>query len=250
MALSPKIVALSTLALATPYLTLRLAPSHDVESTVHNLALLKTLPVLALAAVAAASPRGAADHRQHVAAGLASSAVGDALLEFDSPNSAPGFFLGGLLAFLTAHLFYSVGFYKDFSGLRTSWWAAYAAYATAMLLVLYPSLPRPLVLPVLVYAAALAAMGSLSLSRADAFAPWLWGTLGSLSFIVSDSVLALNRFAPALVAPLARLFDPIDGPKLVIMLTYYAAQLGVCLSVVSSCPGEASRAAHRSRKAE
>ena len=45
--------------------------------------------------------------------------------------------------------------------------------------------------------------------------------LGAISFIVSDSVLAINRFKVE-----------VPGQRFIVMVTYYAAQLLITLSVV------------------
>ncbi|GAB3829957.1 lysoplasmalogenase [Hymenobacter jeollabukensis] len=158
-----------------------------------------------------------------VLAALALSWLGDVLLLFQSDRQ-PLFFIGGLLAFLGAHLGYLWAYRRHQWGgpARTTgqhWWLAAPVVGAGVLLLtaLYPHL-GPLRLPVLLYAAVLVLMvlGALARTgRTTARSAW-WVTAGAALFLVSDSVLALNKF----LAPL-----PLAG--FWIMLTYCAAQLSI-----------------------
>src|SRR5207253_7591702 len=92
-----------------------------------------------------------------------------------------------------------------------------------MLAYLWPHLGKDR-LPVLVYVAVIVAMGWRAAARALAPGiPESSGTLafaGAVVFMVSDGVLATERFARAFAAADA-----------VVMITYYAAQILIALSV-------------------
>ena len=69
---------------------------------------------------------------------------------------------------------------------------------------------------------------------------WTWtklcGCAGAIAFVLSDTILAFDKFVVAL---------PYAHP--LIMLTYYAAQFGIALSVVDSQVDEAIRTTRKER---
>ncbi|XP_039100033.1 lysoplasmalogenase isoform X1 [Hyaena hyaena] len=171
-------------------------------------ALVKCLPVLCLVAFLQAA-RSARGYRALLQAALLCSAAGDACLVW------PEAFLCGVAAFTGAHLLYLWAF-----GLRPLRPGLLLLVAPALLLytgVLLLHLP-PDMAPVLVtYSLVLASMLWRGLARGGS-ARW-----GALLFTLSDSVLAWDAFAQSL--PHARL---------VVMTTYYAAQLLIALSAFQS----------------
>ncbi|GAA5512724.1 hypothetical protein Dcar01_01445 [Deinococcus carri] len=151
--------------------------------------LTKALPAALLAVwVWRAAPPGRV--QRWMVLGLGLGALGDLLLEW------PGdLFVPGLLAFLLAHLAYLRGF---LTGTRRPAWAGLlgaAAYGAALLgLLLTRGHLGELRLPVLVYGAVI----TLMLWRALAvggLAAW-----GAALFVLSDSLIALDRFLTPLPA--------------------------------------------------
>lgn len=150
--------------------------------------------------------------RRAVLAGLGLSLLGDTFLLWPKEG-----FLPGLVSFLLAHLAYLVAFTREqrFAA-RPEAFAFYAVVAGAVLAVLWSGVPEALRLPVIAYAACLAAMA------AQAAVHWLahresprargLAVAGAL-FVVSDALLAADRFLVPL--PLAGLW---------ILSTYWAAQ--------------------------
>lgn len=171
---------------------------------------LATLCVIAFAALRAGADRVAASARRWVLVGLWLSLAGDVALLWPSAG-----FLPGLVSFLLAHLAYLVAFtrYHRFG----AWWPAFAAYALAAGLILWrlwPGVPAALQAPVIAYVLCLASMA------AQAAVLWRRGVprggvlaLGGALFVVSDALLATNKFAGPL--PLASLW---------ILTSYWAAQ--------------------------
>lgn len=143
------------------------------------------------------------------------SAAGDAFLAIDRN----GLFIQGLASFLAAHLVYLWHFLlhrpKPFHLPMRKWLlvAALAAFVAVMLAILAPSLGR-LALPVGLYIAAITAMGLAAIALPGR--PLV--TLGAFSFILSDALIALDKF----VAPLG-----FAGPA--IWITYVAAQVLIVL---------------------
>ena len=173
-------------------------------------------PLTTLLVLAHAWPRGAdaPTQRRLIRLGLTLSLAGDVFLLW--PQSG---FLPGLVAFLLAHLAYIAAFCVPVRLAARP--LAFVAYALAALLILpplWPGIPGALRAPVVAYVICLATMaaqagvwwrasagGDAELARRAA--------LGGLLFMVSDSLLAVNKFATAL--PLAALW---------ILASYWLAQ--------------------------
>jgi uncharacterized membrane protein YhhN len=161
--------------------------------------------------------------------------LGDVALLFDRAHQA--FFMLGLAAFLAAHLCYIAYFLKirrlnrPLELPNPLVFAAIAVYTLVLFGFLAPSVGG-LFYPVAVYAGALAAMLAASLAAFD-FSRHDFGRLcagGAFLFLLSDSILAVNRFAAPV--PLAPLW---------IMLTYGLAQLLIiegCARNLRSIDGE------------
>jgi uncharacterized membrane protein YhhN len=182
---------------------------------------LKALPILALAAVVLA--RGSGTHYMALlAGGLLASAVGDVCLVW------PERFTWGLASFLLAHCLYLAAFASGAAagGVAWPWLVGIALVAAVLLARLWPHLGGVRA-PVLVYVTVIALMAWTAARRATAPAtPAPSGTLalaGSLLFMSSDAVLALDRFARRIPA----------GHALV-MLTYYAAQTLIAASATAA----------------
>jgi uncharacterized membrane protein YhhN len=144
-----------------------------------------------------------------ILAALVLSAVGDALLL----SAARPAFLGGLVAFLLAHVAYSAAFLgvsRPSPGVAV----AVAAATGAALRWLWPSL-GPMRAPVAAYCAVIAAMLWLALGvpRAEIRA-------GALLFYLSDLLVARDRFV-----------RPGLANRVVGLPLYYAAQLLFALAV-------------------
>jgi uncharacterized membrane protein YhhN len=202
----------------------------------------KSAPQAALAAALLLSGGGAASYARLVATGLLLGAAGDAALE--SPGDAA--FIAGLVCFLLGHFAYAGALCssargRGLRGLTLNAAGPPAAAAVAFCAVLLPRLP-PALPPaaVAVYAASLAGVAALALAqtagppRARAAA-----TAGALLFLASDGVLALDRFVA-----------PFSAAKLVVMLTYYAAQNLIFLSACDiDGDGDGGGAARSRRRA-
>lgn len=177
--------------------------------------LAKPVPALALAAWVATAAGGA----RLVAAGLVFSALGDLLLEH------PGGFLGGLGAFLAAHLLYTASFVRDAPRLHLGRLLPFALYAGAAWSVLGPGVPPALRAPVIAYTVAISAMMWRAAARVGtagtpAGAAWL-GLAGAVTFAASDTLIALDRFR-----------SPIPGVRYPIITLYWLGQLGIAGSAV------------------
>jgi uncharacterized membrane protein YhhN len=156
---------------------------------------------------------------------MAFSCIGDIalMLPFDA-------FVPGLIAFLLAHVCYIVALRAGFRAGRGMLFAAalLAVFAGINLAGLWPLLPNDLRIPVVVYVAVLALMATLALARAwtnsaptpSAPTSARWAAIGAVLFVISDSVLAWDRFGGGLPAA-----------TLCVLSTYYAAQYCIARSV-------------------
>ena len=181
---------------------------------------LATLLILATAAFAWApvSPR----YRAWIVAGMVFSLVGDALLMLPA-----NLFVAGLVAFLGGHVCFIGAFLGDSRlGVRPLAWLACLLVGGANLALLWPSIPVALHPAVALYGMVLSCMGAQALGRAwlhvgDALArPARRAAIGGLLFVLSDSLLAWNRFHAAI--PLATLW---------VLGSYYAALWFIARSV-------------------
>lgn len=190
-------------AFAIPALGYFAAMAIDSEST--RIAV-KAIPVLALAAgVWLTQPR--TRYRSLVAVGLAFGAGGDLLLEL-------GQFVPGLISFLIGHLFYIPAFLGDERRLKPVLGIPFIAYGIALTWALAEG-AGDLLVPVAVYAIVISVMAWRAAARIGTV-PSISGlttAVGAVSFVISDSLIALDRFG-----------DPIPGARWWIMTTYWAAQ--------------------------
>ncbi|MFQ3590104.1 MAG: lysoplasmalogenase [Chloracidobacterium sp.] len=139
-----------------------------------------------------------------VSCGLAWSAVGDVFLALDDR-----FFFFGLGAFFLAHLCYIAGFaplarIHQRAALRAG---SVLGYGLGLGWVLGQATGWQL--PILAYALVLTGMGVAAALRQGSHLVFL----GAVAFIISDSLLAINRF-----------LLPLPLEHMLVMVTYYLAQ--------------------------
>ena len=144
--------------------------------------------------------------------------IGDVVLLFDKTHK--NLFIFGLIAFLIAHLFYifyflKVGKYnRTKKSLKPIAVIAVSAYLAIFYALLFPHLGN-LKIPVLIYGAIISLMLLASFHAFD-FAKQNFGAIcvsGSILFVASDSLLAINRFVA-----------PFDFASVFIMMTYGIGQ--------------------------
>lgn len=173
----------------------------------------KVLPILLLLVIAVRAPafRG----RLPLIAAIFFSGCGDVILDL----SFKGAFIAGLASFLTAHLFYVGVFALHFQLQKKLLVVTLAGIVlpAAMAVFLWPHLGE-LKLPVAVYVTAIASMFLSSVNRSQVNSSLIFG---AMFFLISDSVLALNKF-----------YAPIPAARYAIMATYYLAQYLIVTGLV------------------
>jgi uncharacterized membrane protein YhhN len=176
---------------------------------------------LALSAQMAVDAR----YRRAVLAGLVLSLIGDVFLMLPGDHFVPG-----LVAFLLAHVCYIAAFAPGSNGkARAMGFVVVAVIAGGNLAGLLPRVDEALKIPVLAYVVVLATMAAFALAGTwtPAIAQALTrsarlAAIGAVLFMVSDSLLAWDRFAGG-----------VPAPALLVLGTYYAAQWCIARSVRS-----------------
>ena len=168
-----------------------------------------TLVIPLAAATALRGECPSARYASLILAGLACSLVGDVFLMLPSDR-----FVTGLAAFLVAHVCFA-GAFMATSGLRTTpqMAAPYATYLVVLLVVLLPRAGR-MALLMAIYAVALVGMAWQAAERWNAVCTGAAAraACGGILFVLSDSALAVDRFA-----------RPFHAASLVVMMTYILA---------------------------
>ena len=143
---------------------------------------------------------------------LVFSMIGDATLHW---------FLIGLSAFLIGHVFYAIGFFSraSFTKLRTAAVIPIIIYGAVFTMQLVPALKSSgdsaLILPVIAYVIVISLMLWSAILTGNKLA-----ALGSFLFVISDSILAWNKF-----------IDSFGLAEPLIMITYYGAQFLIATSL-------------------
>jgi uncharacterized membrane protein YhhN len=208
----------NSVVVSAAYLTLIV--SHHANgsplSVVLKIASMGLLVVLA----ASANPR-----RKLLIAALALSATGDFLLELKHLGSLGPvqLFLLGLVSFLVAHLSYVALFVKESSSGSVGWGRrivclVVVVVSSSTLIVLWRGLAE-MRIPVLVYSIVLSAMViTAQLSQFPSLV-----ALGGVSFLASDTMLAISIFG-----------HPFAGSRALVWITYYVAQLMIAVGITAA----------------
>jgi len=175
-----------------------------------------TTGLIIAVAAAAAAPVPAA-YKTLVLAGLALSLLGDVALMF--PDK---WFTAGLVAFLAAQVSYILAF-KPLPGhpVSPATFLPFVLFGLLMFFLLAPKL-GPMKVPVFIYIAAITTMAGFAATRfvdRGGTRPLL-AFIGAVLFLISDSVSAYDRFA-----------RKVAGARIIVLGTYFPAQLLIALSV-------------------
>ena len=177
----------------------------------------KPAATVAFLATALVLDPACATERAWFVAALAACLVGDVLLML--PRDA---FLGGLAAFVVAHLCFTAGFVTvGGSGTRLLVGAAAVALVAIPLATRFVRAMRAtgqggLVAPVVGYVAVIGAMVAAAIAGGNG-----WGIAGAVLFLVSDALIGETRFVA-----------PRPWGAVAVMVTYHLALTGLVVSLV------------------
>ena len=143
--------------------------------------------------------------------------MGDILLE-----ASPNFFAFGLVAFLIAQINYIIAFLRRDKSLSLVTAALLLIFGTGLYWFLYPNL-NEMAITVLLYISVILTMvwRAFAQRKFNKFA--IYALVGSLFFVFSDSLIALNKF-----------YATLPYSRGVIMITYWTAQFLIFNSVLKS----------------
>lgn len=184
----------------------------------HRVYIFKPLTMAIILIMALLGQSAAPFYKSMIITGLLFSLVGDVFLMLPSDR-----FIPGLMAFLVAHLAYITAFGSEINVLRGWILFPLLTFGIIIYIILAPSLGS-MRMPVIFYMAAILIMTWLAWER------WsqtnqsgaLLAAIGAVLFVISDAVLAINRFRWKF--EIARLLN---------LGTYFAAQVLIAGSVGS-----------------
>lgn len=186
----------------------------------------KPLIILSLAGwFIAATGRSRSRLSKWILAALFFSWAGDIFLMFQ--DNSPDFFLFGLAAFLLAHIFYIIFFHqvRTREGIKGNLFLLIpvTVYYAGLIIWLSPYL-GDMTLPVRIYGLVISFMLMLALHMSYSKYKTAGKQLltGAILFVISDSVLAINKF-----------YQPFEYAGILIMLTYGLAQLFIVKGAVA-----------------
>jgi uncharacterized membrane protein YhhN len=170
------------------------------------------LATILILAIAFANCRAHKDrYSLWITIGLIFSLAGDVLLL--RPDH---YFLLGLSAFLLTHIAYLIAFTRDIRfPARPGVWVLYLLFAACCNVLLFSRLPAALRFPVAVYSLFLVSMAAQAMGRSlrSRTSAARLAAVGALLFVLSDGLLAFDRF-----------YQPLRLAPLLILVPYFAAQ--------------------------
>jgi uncharacterized membrane protein YhhN len=150
------------------------------------------------------------------------SLAGDILLMF--VDKAANFFIGGLIAFLLAHIMYIITFLKKRNKTKSPLLIVIALliYAIGIFYIIKQGL-GDMQIPVLLYLTVILTMVVMAWLRKGKVPNKSYNMvfIGALFFVISDSVLSINKF-----------YQPFASSGLIIMFTYALAQYLIVMGIL------------------
>ncbi|XP_023011937.1 lysoplasmalogenase TMEM86A [Leptinotarsa decemlineata] len=189
--------------------------------------ILKCLPIVSLMLFVLLHGMNLKDeykYSRRILTGLIFCCIGDALLIWNN------YFDLGMLAFIIGHVEYVRAF--GFRPLNLKLGLFLYSLGITVLLYLLPNLHGVFTIGVPIYIFVITTMLWRAIARVQFFEDlWTWSKLGtcagSILFALSDLILAIDRFK-----------YNIDYVQVLVMSTYYAAQVGIAVSVVDATSSE------------
>ncbi|NQV37082.1 MAG: lysoplasmalogenase [Candidatus Marinimicrobia bacterium] len=177
----------------------------------------KPLPVIILIVLAFSMHNVVLPYRNAIILGLFFSLIGDMFL-----LNKKRFFIPGLVSFLLAHLVYILAFFTIPIYHYHPWLIALFTLTGLIVVKYLSSSTGKMLFPVLFYIAAIEVMGWSATERAimmQSMGGFLT-MIGAYSFMVSDTILAINKFK-----------SPFKSAEGLILGTYYFAQLIIVVGI-------------------
>ncbi|XP_064535672.1 lysoplasmalogenase TMEM86A isoform X1 [Drosophila montana] len=210
-------LSLFFISLVLYFSLVRKDPEGELWTTV-----LKCLPIVALMFYVLVKGFSLNKHfrrSQLILLGLVFSCGGDALLNVN-------LFPFGMVSFGVAHIFYI----SAFGWHPLKWVIGVCLYipVTVFVILVHKHLDEVLIIGVPIYCVLITTMLWRSLARAVEIKSFLtiFCAVGAVLFVISDALIAVTMF----------LSVQLPSPRLLIMITYYAAQFAIALSTADDGP--------------
>lgn len=160
--------------------------------------------------------------------------IGDIFIELDFTDETDQSFLLGLVTFLIGHIGFVLAFAQKLTTGGMVSIPFVGCFYVYLMSRLYPNIEADMKIPVLVYGLVICAMGFSAINRffsnTSTSASRTFSLIGALSFVLSDSLLGIDRFDVTL-----------GNAKFIVFFTYYLALVFVCLSALSDTPAKVTK---------
>ncbi|CAG9809048.1 unnamed protein product [Chironomus riparius] len=158
-------------------------------------------------------------HKRFLLTGLFFSLIGDIMLDYKAGGENA--FAIGMASFAVAQIIYVISF--GFKPLRPIIGLGFYAIGGSVIAIIFKSFKGIFIVAIPIYSLLLETMVWRAFARVINIKslPQICCAIGALLFIISDSLIAVNMF-----------LLPIHNAQVLIMITYYLAQLGITLSVL------------------
>lgn len=180
--------------------------------------LFKPLTLIIIISIVIVAPTVDVKYKSLILTGLVFSLLSDFFLIYLEKH-----FVKGLVAFLVGHIFYIFAFYNAGGFHCTEW--IYIPIGLIAILYLIAILPytKNNSIPVIIYVLIISVMGWMAIERVFSIPSkgTLYAAIGATLFMISDSVLALNKFR-----------KQFRSAEAIILSTYFLAQWLIALSVI------------------
>lgn len=194
--------------------------SAKYRGSKYQLLIFKPLTLVLIISILFVVPTTEQNYRMYIFLGLLFSLIGDVFLIFPKQH-----FKNGLVAFLIGHIFYIIAF-STFTGFQYTLWI-YVPIIIIGLVYFKNIVPyaEKIKIPLIIYVMVIAIMGWMALERLNSMRTIgsLFAASGAVLFMVSDSMLAINKFRKSFFSA-----------ELIILSTYYTAQWLLALSTIGN----------------
>lgn len=184
----------------------------------NQLLIFKPLTLILILLIATVFPAIEPSYKIFIVSGLLFSLLGDFFLIFPEQH-----FKKGLIAFLIGHICYIIAFSVSTGFHFTSWlFLPITAVGILYLRIILPYSGK-MKIPIIIYVIIIMIMGWVAIERFhnDPILRTILPAIGAVLFMISDAVLALNKFR-----------KPFFSAELIILSTYFTAQWFLAVSVI------------------
>lgn len=184
----------------------------------NQLLIFKPLTLILILLIATIFPAVESNYKIFIVLGLLFSLLGDIFLIYPEQH-----FKKGLIVFLIGHVCYIIAFIIS-TGIHFTFWIflPITVFGILYLRIILPYSSK-MKIPIIIYVIIIMIMGWVAMERYHSFATLgtILPAIGAVLFMISDAVLALNKFR-----------KPFFSAELIILTTYFTAQWLLAISII------------------